>query len=70
MKSSLSLVLNGENRAGIHARTVAELVDELGLPARVLLIEHNGVALRREEWPTRVLAAGDRVEVIRIVAGG
>jgi sulfur carrier protein ThiS len=28
------------------------------------------VALRRDEWPGRVLSEGDRLEIIRIVAGG
>jgi sulfur carrier protein len=35
-----------------------------------VLVEHNGDALRREEWPGRSLAEGDRLEIIRIVAGG
>ncbi len=68
--SSLSLILNGERRSGIHSRSVGELVRELELPAPLLLIEHNDVALRREEWDGRVLREGDRVEVIRVVAGG
>ena len=32
--------------------------------------EHNGVALHRHEWPQRSLAEGDRVEFVRVVAGG
>ena len=50
--------------------TLPELVDALGLPASALLIEHNGLALLRDEWPERPLADGDRIEFLRITAGG
>jgi sulfur carrier protein len=49
---------------------VAELIEELALPAPATLVEHNGLALRREEWKARALAEGDRIELVRIVAGG
>jgi thiamine biosynthesis protein ThiS len=35
-----------------------------------LLIEHNGLALHREEWNSRALREGDKIEFIRVVAGG
>jgi len=66
----MRLWINGEERAGIRAANVAELVRELGLPAPVVLVEHNGVALRKVEWETSLLREGDRLEIIRIVAGG
>lgn len=66
----MTLTINGEAREIVRAIHVAELVEELGLPAPATLVEHNGLALRREEWPERRLAEGDRVEFIRIVAGG
>jgi thiamine biosynthesis protein ThiS len=34
------------------------------------LIEHNAVALRQREWPEQSLAEGDRIEFVRVVAGG
>jgi len=40
------------------------------LPQKSILVEHNGLALRRHEWAERVLAEGDRVEFVRMVAGG
>jgi sulfur carrier protein len=66
----MTITVNGEPREIIRARTVAELIDELVLPAPATLVEHNGLALRRNEWPERVLAEGDQVELVRIVAGG
>ena len=65
----MTLQINGEARV-CEAREIAALVAELGLPAQAVLVEHNGVALRRDEWPDRKLNEGDRLEIIRIVAGG
>lgn len=66
----MEIQLNGEKYDAGTAGDVVELVERLGLPAQALLVEHNGLALRREEWGGRRLAEGDRVELIRIVAGG
>jgi sulfur carrier protein len=63
------IFVNGEART-VHAPTIASLIDELGIPGATLLIEHNGNALRRDEWPAQTLAEGDRVELLRIAAGG
>jgi thiamine biosynthesis protein ThiS len=70
MEGTVELLLNGELRPGIRAGTVAELVLELGLPGPALLIEWNGTALHRDEWERTPLKAGDRLEFVRIVAGG
>ena len=66
----MTLSINGENHSGISAANVAELVEQLGLPAPADLVEHNGMALRRVEWSGCLLQEGDRLEIIRIVAGG
>ena len=66
----MKIVLNGEPHDITQACDIAALVAELALPAPALLVEHNGLALRRDEWPQRPLADGDRVEIVRIVAGG
>jgi sulfur carrier protein len=66
----MTISLNGEKADARGAETVAELVDRYELPPQTILIEHNGLALHRHEWLTRSLAEGDRVELIRVVAGG
>jgi sulfur carrier protein len=65
----VKLIVNGEVRT-VMARDVAELIAELGLPAPAMLVEHNGLALRRDEWRGHALADGDHIEIVRIVAGG
>jgi len=65
----MKLVLNGQNRE-VQATQVEELVAELGLPLAAALVEHNGTALLRSEWAQTNLQNGDRLEIIRMVAGG
>jgi thiamine biosynthesis protein ThiS len=66
----MTILLNGENTDARGASTVADLVDRYQLPSQSILIEHNGLALHRHEWPQRSLTEGDRIEFIRVVAGG
>lgn len=65
----MKLVLNGQERT-VSATQVEELVAELGLPLAAALVEHNGTALLRSEWAGTALREGDRLEIIRMVAGG
>ena len=65
----MKLVLNGTQRE-VRARQVEDLVAELGLPLAAALVEHNGTALLRSEWAATSLEDGDRLEIIRMVAGG
>jgi thiamine biosynthesis protein ThiS len=66
----MTISLNGAPSDARGATTVDELVARYELPSQGILIEHNGVALRRREWPDRSIAEGDRLEFIRVVAGG
>ena len=65
----MKLVLNGKERE-VAATNAEELVAELGLPLAAALVEHNGTALLRSEWTKTRLNDGDRMEIIRMVAGG
>ena len=66
----MRISLNGEATDSRGAKTVADLVQLIALTPENVLIEHNGVALHRREWSERSLAEGDRIEVVRVVAGG
>jgi len=65
----IKVAVNGEDRI-LSAGTIAGLVGELQLPAPLLLVEHNGTALRKTDWESTDLLDGDRVEILRISAGG
>ena len=66
----MTISLNGESVDSSEAKTIAELIDRYQLPPQSVLVEHNGLAVHRHEWAERLLTEGDRVELIRVVAGG
>jgi sulfur carrier protein len=66
----MKISLNGESIDTREAKTIAELIDRYQLPPQAILVEHNGFAVHRHEWAERSLAEGDRIEFIRVVAGG
>ena len=66
----MKISLNGETVDAREAKTISELVKRYELPPQSILVEHNGFALHRHEWSEQLLAEGDRVELVRVVAGG
>ena len=66
----MTIFVNGERVDSGDARTVDELVRRHGLSPEATLVEQNGVALRRREWPERGLQPEDRIEILRVAAGG
>lgn len=65
----MNIVINGTRRE-VRASQVEGLVTELGLPLAAALVEHNGTALLRSEWGRTALHEDDRLEIVRMVAGG
>jgi sulfur carrier protein len=56
----------------IAATTVSELLVARGVDpaARFVAIAVNGSVVRRAEWPSRILTAGDDIEIVRPFSGG
>jgi sulfur carrier protein len=68
--AEMRISLNGETVDTREAKTIAELIDRYQLLPQAVLVEHNGLALHRQEWSERPISEGDRIEFIRVVAGG
>jgi thiamine biosynthesis protein ThiS len=66
----MKIAVNGESVDTREAKTIAELIERYELPPQSILVEHNGFAVHRHEWRERPLSEGDRIEFIRVVAGG
>lgn len=64
------MVANGKEVTLPEGATVATLVEELGLTRRLLLVERNGEPVDRDALAVTTLADGDRLELVRAVAGG
>ncbi|HMC41460.1 MAG TPA: sulfur carrier protein ThiS [Acidimicrobiales bacterium] len=50
--------------------TVSDLLTQLGLGAKWVLVERNGDPVARAELSRTRLTEGDRLELVRAVAGG
>jgi sulfur carrier protein len=50
--------------------TVEDLLHALGLGGKWVLVERNGEPVNRRDLATTVLGEGDRLELVRAVAGG
>ena len=50
--------------------TIEEFLVAQGLLPRSVVVEHNGEAVAPSEFSKRQLNAGDRLEIVKIVAGG
>ena len=66
----MKIAVNGESVDTREAKTIAELIERYQLPRQSILVEQNGLAVHRHEWSERSLSEGDRIEFIRVVAGG
>jgi sulfur carrier protein len=66
----MHLVVNGEATDVPDGANVADLLDQLGLGPKWVIVERNGEPVERRDVPTTALADGDRIELVRAVAGG
>ncbi len=69
MADQISLTVNGETRRSA-ARTVAELVAELGFKPEKVAVERNGAIAPRSAHGETPLADGDVLEIVHFVGGG
>ena len=70
MPTTISIVVNGENRAAQPGATVTDLLRELGLDGGRVAIERNLEILPRPKWTETKVEAGDRFEIVQFVGGG
>lgn len=66
----MKVTVNGEAFDLPTGATVVDLLTAMGLGRKWVLVERNGEALARADLGSTALAEGDRVELVRAVAGG
>ncbi len=66
----MQVLANGDPVELPDGSTVTDLLDILGLGAKWVVAERNGEPVARPEMPNTTLGAGDRIELVRAVAGG
>jgi thiamine biosynthesis protein ThiS len=64
------VIANGQPRPAPLPCSIHEFLAQEGLLPRSVVVELNGEAVAPSEFATRKLHHGDRLEIVRIVAGG
>lgn len=64
------IVANGKPVSAKVPCTIEEFLVAQKLLPRSVVVEHNGEAVAPSEFSSRQLHAGDRLEIVKIVAGG
>ena len=68
--SPMRVTANGDPVELAEGATVDDLLQALSLGSRWVIVERNGEAVPRAAFPTTRLDDGDRLELVRAVAGG
>ena len=63
-------MVNGQSREVPPGTTVASLLRKLTLPATRVAVERNREIVRKPEYESTALAAGDSLEIVTFVGGG
>jgi thiamine biosynthesis protein ThiS len=64
------VIANGRQIAAPLPCSIEQFLLLQKLPVRSVVVEHNGDAVTPSEFNGRQLAHGDRLEIVKIVAGG
>lgn len=67
---NLMIIANGKPVATSLPCSIEEFLLAQSLLPRSVVVEHNGDAVAPSEFFKRQLNAGDKLEIVRIVAGG
>lgn len=64
------IIANGKIVGANLPCTIEEFLHAQKLLPRSVVVEHNGEAVAPSEFAERKLRAGDKLEIVKIVAGG
>ena len=66
----MKVLANGDPVELAEGATVNDLLAELGLGGKWVVVERNREPVARADLATTLLVDGDRIELVRAVAGG
>jgi sulfur carrier protein len=66
----MNVIANGREHEAADGSTVDAFIRSMNLDPQFVIVEFNGEALERKRYDYTKLAEGDRVELVRAVAGG
>jgi sulfur carrier protein len=66
----IALQINGKRVELDSATPLLAYLEKLGVSARAVAVERNGIIVDRDDYPGVTLEDGDTVEIVRMVGGG
>jgi sulfur carrier protein len=69
-QGGLTVIVNGEARQIAPGTTVVGLLESMDLGPKWVVVERNGEPVDKRDMATTVLTDGDRLELVKAVAGG
>lgn len=66
----MRVYINGESKEVQGNPSLADLVNQLELPAPRIAVELNREVVRRSAWSETMLHDDDRIEIVHFVGGG
>ena len=69
-KDPSAVIANGQQVPAPLPCSIEAFLVARNLPPRSVVVELNGEAVAPSEFPHRELQAGDKLEIVKIVAGG
>ena len=64
------IIVNGEDRMVRAGLSITDLLTQLGLHPRMIVVEHNREILDREQYANTEVRNGDALELVHFVGGG
>ena len=66
----MELMVNGKKLEATNGATITALLEELNINPLRVAIQLNLEIIKRERYDTTILRAGDKLEIITLMAGG
>ncbi len=66
----MKLTVNGEQINLEREMSIDDFLRSRGVSEKMVGVEYNRNWVRHEDWPKIILQENDRLEIIRIMAGG
>jgi thiazole synthase len=66
----MTIILNGDPVEVAGPLTLTALLDQLGVDARRVAVEHNLNVIKRALYGSTEIREGDQVEIVNFVGGG
>ena len=66
----MNIMLNGEQREFEEGITLGALIQKEGVSEKVMAAAVNMQIVKKEDWNSRKLEQGDKIELLQFVGGG